>query len=79
MGRSAWLALAGLGWTHTGSELGNGTDLPVISKVAADASALGCTLGLITLSKAQAEATLPAKTLLCDRGMLYWAYLYLFL
>jgi hypothetical protein len=46
MGRPAWLALAGLGRTPAGRWLGDGANVPVVSKVAADASTLGRALGL---------------------------------
>ncbi len=52
MGSSARLALVGLGRTTAGSGLGDGEDVSVIPKVAADASALGSPLGLTPARKA---------------------------
>jgi hypothetical protein len=52
VGRPTRLALAGLDWTLAGSRLGDGADVPVIFKVAADTAALGSTLGLTQLIKA---------------------------
>jgi len=46
VGRPAWLALAGLGRTPAGSNLGDRADVSPVSKVAADASAMGRALGL---------------------------------
>jgi len=46
------LALAGLGRTPAGSWLDDGADVPVISKVAPDAAALGRALGLTPFRKA---------------------------
>ena len=58
MGRPARLALAGLGRTPAGGDLGDGADVSPVSKVAADASALGRALGLSRKSE-QASDRLP--------------------
>ena len=76
MGRPTRLALAGLSRAYTRGCLGNGADVPVIFKMATDASALGRSLGLTTqaaVRPGQAAADPTTQTLGLHQGHMPFA------